>query len=117
MTLHCEAELKSEMPESDRAVAIKNAVQARQALTEYLKEVGLIELSDSVLNEVCFTDTQVRFIEDFKKAGKLWFMYCGRNMFGDYCPAVLVDNFNEIVSKVKYNWDNKGEQFIIYCDK
>ena len=56
-----------------------------------------------------------KFIADALESGlKVSYDYSGRGMFGDICPAVYVEEMNDLQTDTKPAWDNMGFDYVLY---
>jgi len=68
------------------------------------------------LQELAYSPNQLRFIEDALNHGlKVRYGYSGRGMYGDTCPAVHVEFYNDLETSANTRIDSLGLGFVIYA--
>ena len=62
-----------------------------------------------------YSERQLKFIADALESGlKVSYDYCGRGMYPDICPAVHVEEMNDLRTDTKPAWDNMGFDYVLY---
>lgn len=62
------------------------------------------------------TDNQKQFVFDALSSNlDINFKYSGRGMFGDQCPAIVVDDLHSFQTSAQFKIDNFGKSFVLYA--
>lgn len=87
----------------------------KEALKAELKALFNIE-GVSKIPQLVYSENQLQFIEDVQNCGlDVRYDYSGRGMYGDSCPSVTVDSFDELTTTAKWTWDNMGLSYVMYA--
>lgn len=70
----------------------------------------------SAEEQYALTVNQARFCNDADRSGlKIDWTYSGRGMYGKLCPAVVVEQANELQTRAKVREDSMGRSVVIYA--
>lgn len=90
-------------------------LQERKDIADELKELlGIDNIYDA--QEILYSKNQLQFIDDATSNGhKIHFGYSGRGMYGDVCPAVYLDSYEEFNTIAKHQLDSMGLGVVKYA--
>lgn len=71
------------------------------------------ELHES--EQFTLTENQAKFCNDAEECGLDITLYSGRGMYGKLCPAVMVDEPNDIATRAKVRTDSMGRGVVVYA--
>ena len=71
------------------------------------------ELNESEQFEL--SENQAKFCNDAEKSGLDIALYSGRGMYGKLCPAVMVDQANDIATRAKVRTGSMGRGVVVYA--
>lgn len=89
--------------------------QEKKDLTNELKALlGIESVYDA--EELLYSENQRQFIEDARSNGlEVRYDYSGRVMYGETCPAVYLDRYENMRTMAKYQTDSLGLGSVAYA--